>query len=166
MIRIAKSEDAERIAEIHVESWRAAYRGILPGEYLDGLDVSGRTQLWRKFSGNAQEPLFVVEECDQIIGFCHLVRSRDADAERAAEIAAIYLDPIHWRKGYGKELCSAALSFSAKQGFERVTLWVLEENSTARRFYETIGFTADGATKTEEGPGFSMNEVRYWTETN
>jgi GNAT superfamily N-acetyltransferase len=139
MIRIATPEDAERIAEIQVESWRAAYRGILPGEYLDGLDVSKRTQLWKKFSGDMQAPLLVAEESDQIIGFCHLIRSRDPDAERAAEIAAIYLDPMHWRKGYGRKLCSTALSFSADQGFERVTLWVLEDNSPARRFYETMG---------------------------
>lgn len=150
MIRIAIPRDAHRIAEIQVESWRAAYRGILPVEYLNGLDVNRRTELWRKFSGDAQAPLFVALKDNRITGFCHLIRSRDVDSERAAEIAAIYLDPNHWRSGYGRELCSAALSFSEDQGFERVTLWVLVENSPARRFYETMGFLA--AWRAEDRP--------------
>ena len=161
MIRTAILDDAHRIAEIQVESWRVAYRGILPSEYLSGLDVNRKTELWKKFSGDAKAPLFVALKGNEIIGFCHLIRARDADSERAAEIAGIYVDPIHWRRGYGRGLFSSALSFSEDQGFERVTLWVLVENTPARRFYESMGFLADGATKIEEGLGYSMNEIRY-----
>jgi hypothetical protein len=37
-VRDADPEDAEQIAIIHVHSWQAAYRGLLPQEYLDRLD--------------------------------------------------------------------------------------------------------------------------------
>ena len=38
-VRPARPEDARRIAEIHVETWRATYPGVMPQEVLDGLSV-------------------------------------------------------------------------------------------------------------------------------
>jgi hypothetical protein len=35
-VREANAGDAAAIARLHVESWRATYRGILRDEYLDG----------------------------------------------------------------------------------------------------------------------------------
>ena len=35
----ASPEDAYAIAKIHVDSWREAYRTILPAEYLAALSV-------------------------------------------------------------------------------------------------------------------------------
>ena len=39
MIRLATLEDARKIAEIQVASWQVAYRGILPDEFLDQMNV-------------------------------------------------------------------------------------------------------------------------------
>jgi hypothetical protein len=36
-IRAARMEDVPQIAAVHVRSWQAAYRGLLPQAYLDGL---------------------------------------------------------------------------------------------------------------------------------
>ena len=36
-VRPARPEDARRIAEIHVETWRATYPGVVPQEVLDEL---------------------------------------------------------------------------------------------------------------------------------
>lgn len=37
-IRPTRMQDAPEIAVVHVLSWQAAYRGLLPQAYLDGLD--------------------------------------------------------------------------------------------------------------------------------
>jgi len=42
MIRPATPEDARAIAEVHVASWRYAYRGLLPDDVLDRLSVEER----------------------------------------------------------------------------------------------------------------------------
>ena len=42
VIREATPDDARAIAEVHVASWRWAYRGDLPAEFLDGLSVDDR----------------------------------------------------------------------------------------------------------------------------
>lgn len=46
-----------------------------------------------------------------------------------------------------------------RRGFDAVTLWVLEDNWDARRFYEKYGFQLDGGTR--RYPRTQVPEVRY-----
>ena len=39
IIRKAKSEDIEKIANIKVRCWQIAYRNIIADEYLDNMDI-------------------------------------------------------------------------------------------------------------------------------
>lgn len=41
-IRRATAQDATRIAEVHVLSWKSAYRGMMPQAHLDDLDPAAR----------------------------------------------------------------------------------------------------------------------------
>ena len=47
-IRPAVIHDARAIAQVHVESWKSTYRGILPEALLDGLSVEKREASWRE----------------------------------------------------------------------------------------------------------------------
>jgi len=49
-------------------------------------------------------------------------------------------------------------------GFADVTLWVLEGNTRARRFYELAGWIPDGAEKDDDMAGTTIREVRYRRE--
>ncbi|MCG8924167.1 hypothetical protein [Lentzea sp. CC55] len=40
-------------------------------------------------------------------------------------------------------------------------LWVFDENPRARRFYELLGFRADGHEKVETVDGKELKEIRY-----
>ena len=44
VIRQATQEDAWQIADIVVEDWKKAYRGIIDSEYLDSMSVEERYQ--------------------------------------------------------------------------------------------------------------------------
>jgi ribosomal protein S18 acetylase RimI-like enzyme len=46
-------------------------------------------------------------------------------------------------------------------GFREATLWVLETNDRARRFYEAVGWSLDGQRRVDESYGFALAEVRY-----
>jgi hypothetical protein len=48
----------------------------------------------------------------------------------------------------------------ASRGRFFATLWVLDANAQARRFYEAMGFELDGATK-EVNLGAPLKAVRY-----
>jgi hypothetical protein len=54
-IRPAAIHDARAIAEVHVESYKSAYRGIFPEALLNGLSVEKRESSWRD-SLAAHEP--------------------------------------------------------------------------------------------------------------
>ena len=162
MVRLAILKDARRIAEIQVASWQVAYRGIVPDEFLDQMNVEQREAVWRGCCGKEREVLWVGMRDDVLAGFCHVRASRDADAESAcAEVTSIYLDPAKCRRGLGSELMAAALASARELGFEQISLWVLVENMAARQFYEAVGFRSDGSLKHEEGPGFYFNKLRY-----
>ena len=45
--------------------------------------------------------------------------------------------------------------------YDEATLWVLEDNPRARRFYELAGWRPDGARKADEWFEVSATEVRY-----
>ncbi|MEO5915886.1 MAG: GNAT family N-acetyltransferase [Luteolibacter sp.] len=163
-IRRAVPADCGKIARIQVRGWQAAYRGILPDDYLDGLDAGRRLVVWQQFVLDGVGTMLVAEVGAEVVGFCHLIPSRDSDADHAAEIAAIYIDPDHLRRGHGTLLCKAACVSAREQDFRRLTLWVLRDNASGRDFYTKMGLLPDGTTKVEERPGFTLEEVRYSME--
>jgi GNAT superfamily N-acetyltransferase len=154
------------IAIVHVRSWQAAYRGLVPQEYLDNLEVEQRYSVWERIVGEAEWPragTFVAEDGGDVVGFASICPTRDDDEQPASagELAAIYLLPGTWGKGLGRELMASVLSALSDAGFDEATLWVLDTNCRARRFYEAAGWHRDGAVKQDARRGFVLNEVRY-----
>jgi ribosomal protein S18 acetylase RimI-like enzyme len=163
-IREAEPKDARGIAEIHVRSWRAAYRGQLTDDFLDGLNVEDRLEMHRLAleSPPAEYRMWVAEEDGRVIGFAVTGKSEDADAdERVAEVFAIYLDPDRVGTGLGRRLFSHAVDDLRDRGYRSATLWVLETNEPARRFYELAGWAHDGTTTGERVDCEMRPTVRY-----
>jgi len=165
-VRPARAEDAGQIAFVHVRSWQGAYRGLLPQAFLDGLDVAQRTRTWEQALAGPDDPkaaVLVADDGGSVIGFVGYFPSRDPDADPVltGEIGAIYLLPGAWGGGIGRRLMDAALDALAAAGFTQATLWVLDSNVRARRFYEAGGWSADGTTKEDDSRGFPLSEVRY-----
>jgi GNAT superfamily N-acetyltransferase len=165
LIRKASERDAARIAEIHVRSWQAAYRGLIPDAYLDSLDPVHRALAWKGIIGAPEELVLVALRGSRIVGFCSLLPSRDPAAPREiAEISSLYVEPREWRKGVGASLVGAALDHAAKHGFVAVTLWVLTSNARALRFYGKLGFDPDGTIQDNQRLGFPIQEARFLKE--
>jgi ribosomal protein S18 acetylase RimI-like enzyme len=166
-IREAVPEDARAIAEIHVRSWQATYRGLLSDEYLDGLTVEDRVEQHRL---SLEEPragwtTWVVDEGAGPVGFAITGPSEDADAgERTAELYAIYLDPERLGTGTGRRLFEHAVGDLRSRGFRAATLWVLETNERARGFYEAAGWAHDGTVTSERVDCEMRPTVRYRVE--
>ncbi|HUC21172.1 MAG TPA: GNAT family N-acetyltransferase [Streptosporangiaceae bacterium] len=166
-VRPAHIDDAARIAEIHVLGWQGGYRGLIPQDYLDSLDPADRLprriQWLRDGDPTRGGCLVVVDDAGVLAGFADTGRARDDDAESGdvGEVRAIYLTPDSWGKGLGRELMAAALAHLASLGYGEVTLWVLDTNVRARRFYEAAGLRPDGAVKVDHGHGLPLREVRY-----
>lgn len=156
VVRHARLEDATSIARIHVETSRAAYRGLVPDEVLDTLSVKRREELWRHtLATDAPRLVFVAQDDHALAGFCAaLAPARGTEAsERIAEIGAIYVSPRRWRTGVGRALIKAALAELRAEGWLSVQLWVLAGNEAAKQFYERLGFNADGTEKLDRRLG-------------
>jgi ribosomal protein S18 acetylase RimI-like enzyme len=172
-IRPATPVDARPLAEVHIASWRAAYVGQVPDDYLAGLSVDRREDMWQDILGGSNagaggSTLVLTEGgggdhgAEAIVGFASIGTSRDADAEPGVgEVMGIYLAPEHWDRGGGRLLMKEALHRLRGQGFTTATLWVLDTNARAQHFYQAGGWVADGATKTDDLRGFALSEVRY-----
>lgn len=163
-IREAVPADARSIAEIHVRSWQAAYRGQLTDDYLDGLSVEDRLQQHRR---SLEEPpaewrTWVAQEGGDVAGFAVTGPSQDADAtERTGEVYAIYLAPERIGTGAGRELFDHTVGDLRERGFDAATLWVLETNERARHFYEDAGWAPDGTVSTERVDCEMRPTLRY-----
>ena len=87
-------------------------------------------------------------------------RTAAGEQGRTGELYALYVHPAWWSTGTGRALMGRVLAATAAAEYESVVLWVLRDNTRARRFYERAGFTPDGATNVLETLG-SVPEVRY-----
>ena len=163
VVRPAEAADAGPIAEVHIDGWRAAYRGHMPDHVLDALNVTQRAEQWKQWLELPQLSAFVVTVHGWVTGFGSLSPTRDEAArDTVGEILAIYVLPSHWRCGIGRLLGERMLAEARRRGFEEVSLWVLESNERARRFYESLGFREDGKTKTDaQLTGTPLYEIRY-----
>ena len=56
----------------------------------------------------------------------------------------------HWGQGTGRALMAAALDSLRERGCAEATVWSFAANARANAFYERVGFTRDGAEKTED----------------
>jgi GNAT superfamily N-acetyltransferase len=162
----AAIDDAETIADLHIRAWQWAYRGQLPEAYLAALsaDIPRRASGWQRAITNAgtDDRVWVAAREGRVLGFCSTSPTRDVDASPGtAEVAAIYLSEDAAGTGMGRALFSYAVTDLVARGFVRVTLWVLESNARARRFYEIAGWAPDGATRVEQRPDVTLREMRY-----
>lgn len=166
VIRAATLVDSAALAQVHVASWRAAYAHLLPAAVLAGLSVQERMHRWEQVLANTAHGMLVAVHADQVLGFAHTGASRDADgvARRIGELYALYVDPEHWGRGVGEQLWRAARQQLLIEEYPEATLWVLEGNQRARRFYEAAGLALDsGARQMISLFGNSLPEVRYRT---
>ena len=133
IIRRATQEDVRQIAEILVEDWQAAYRGIIGSDFLDSMSVEQRYQ--RELQ---RYRIYTVAACgDEILGFAWNEMINDEAAD--CEIVALYVRYARRRGGTGRALFQNATDSFRASGRKRMIVWCLSGNHEARRFYERMG---------------------------
>lgn len=158
-IRLATTDDAKYCADIHTRSWSFTYSNIVSREIIDEHNARW-DMIWNKMLSNNNESHYVIKLDNIIIGFITIAVCRDEDLKKCFyEIIALYLDPEYIGMGYGKSAMDWIKKEIKNRGYDKIALWVLEENKRARIFYEKSGFVADGKYKSS---GLAdAKEVRY-----
>jgi GNAT superfamily N-acetyltransferase len=157
-VRDARSEDAEAIARIHVRTWQEAYKHVLPADRLAELSEDERATQWRDWLKRSEITALVAVEGDKVRAFASGGPSRDE--EGVGELYAIYVEPVGWGTGLGRDLIVETERCLRGSGFREAMLWVLEDNPRARRFYEAGAWFPE-ASRAQTLLGVDISEIRY-----
>lgn len=160
-IRDATVDDVAGIAKVRVETWRAAYDGLVPQEILDRMDIERETarrmEHWDDMHADARCHDLVAVADGEVVGWAMCGPARDADAPATGEVYAIYAHASRWSRGVGNALLLELERRLIADGHTSAYLWRLVGNDRADHFYEAHGWHADGGEKAEEG----MRELRH-----
>ncbi|MDL4813532.1 GNAT family N-acetyltransferase [Actinomadura opuntiae] len=159
MIRTATEADAPAIARLHLASYRAAYRGLLPDDFF-AYDPAEREHRWRESLRDPTRTTFVT--APELVAFAEIGPS--GVAPDLGELLALHVAESHWRQGIGGALHSHALTALSDRGFRSATLWVLDGNQRACAFYEAAGWVFSGETRHRNVRGTAVDELRYHRE--
>ena len=140
ILRTATPNDAQSIAQLHTDSWRIAYRGILLDSFLDGDIVQNRLDVWSKrfAEPTPNQHIIIAEEDGKMLGFVCIYGNDDA--KWGSLIDNLHVRPDIKGRGIGKVLINEAFKWS-KLNYPQcgVYLWVYENNTFARAFYSHLG---------------------------
>jgi GNAT superfamily N-acetyltransferase len=158
----AASADADAIAALHAESWRSAYRGMLPDDFLDHGLLEDRQRLWRTRLGGAGQVQWVAKAMleGKLAGFACVLP--DVEPHLGPRLDNLHVRPELKRTGIGHRLFTAAREWSSRARPGRpMHLWVLESNQVARSFYEREGGRISQRIIRDVVPGLAAFELRY-----
>ncbi|MGW5875856.1 N-acetyltransferase family protein [Nocardiopsis terrae] len=154
-IREAHPDDAPAIAGVHVRSWQAAYRGMIPDYALENLDSGRLAGVWsRRLTGDFIAPgagVLVAEEDRAVVAFAGFVPGPDPEDENRSvvDLETFYSVPEVWGSGTNRKLARALHEAMAEGAAEQAVLRVLVANARARRFYERQGWWDTGTVADE-----------------
>ena len=133
---LGQLEDLQRRASLALDEYREALLA-----HPDAIELPAR---------QIERGEVVVAEVDgRIAGFAVLL-NRDG----TAELDGLFVEPDLWRRGIGSALVEEAVHEARRRGLSLVTVTA---GPSARAFYESCGFTVEGAAETRFGPALRMS---------
>lgn len=149
-IRPPVPDDVDRLAELHVATWREAYAQLLPASFFTAEFLEGRRRMWRRITEEPRpERAAAVAEIDRtVVGFAlagPALPYGGEPAPRSRQLFMLYVLRAHYGTGMGQTLLETVLHG------DPAVLWVAQENPRAIAFYERNGFAFDGVTQTDPG---------------
>lgn len=163
-IRSATTADAEGISQVQHVTWHRSYLGLLPHEILAGLDRDQGVSFWRRVLRGRGSGIAVATLDKAVMGFVSFGASRSPFAGHAGEFYALYVMPEAQGCGVGTALMAQAARNLVRLRLHGAAVWVLEDNSAGRRFYERLAGQPVGEPKPLRYGGRdwpSIREVAY-----
>ncbi|NQD68823.1 GNAT family N-acetyltransferase [Bacillus haikouensis] len=132
-IRKANPSDAHGIANVHMNSWKTTYKGIVSDRYLESLIIEDKRVRWDGILAGSHQTYVCELNNGDIAGFASIGKERDNLYE--GELYAIYLLEEYQRNGLGSVLLKFAMDELKSQGHSNMLVWVLKENPSKHFYY-------------------------------
>jgi ribosomal protein S18 acetylase RimI-like enzyme len=160
IVRAASWDDIEGMARVSVDTWRLTYKDILPKAYLERMRlVRQETQRSRMMHAPGVHHFVAVEpSAGEVVAFVSCGPTRNGGAA-SGEIYELYVQNGYQGRGLGRRLFRAAMDRLARDGHERLVVWVLNENPNFN-FYPRMGGWLH-AKKTIRVGGRAVDETAY-----
>lgn len=154
MIRHAESKDSSRLAEILIFAKRTTYRPIFNNDIVsfNKMQVLDLALTYRD-NEHELDNIYVFDD-----GIVKGMIKWEIQDKQFARISELFVDTFFQGQGIGNILINDCIQKSKEQKINKILLWVLEENRTARNFYEKHGFKYDGINKNEEDTSVMLLE--------
>lgn len=147
-IREARTADLSTLREIGCQTYREHFSEIWSSDgILDFLDQDfSPSALESSLNSLNQVWLVASDEGGKVVGFSKVNLSKPVPiiGDVGLELQKIYFLKSEAGRGYGKQLLSYIYDLAIKRGESLVWLDVLKTNSSARRFYASLGFQERG----------------------
>lgn len=168
-IREARLEDGAGIARVHVDTWRSAYRGLLPDAVIDSRTYERRLERWvqtLQMIDVSSEGVFVAQADDgRIAAFASGGPARDASLGYAGELYTLYVLQEYQSQRIGRALVRAVARYLAGLGAHSMLVWALD-GGPANRFYAALGGRVLVRQPFEQD-GYTLHEIGYgWDDTS
>ena len=168
-IRRASMDDAEMIAQLHVDAWRKSYASLMPPEALSLLSVEEQAERWRDIfrrpsERRRQRRVFGDGRGRDVLRFgscCRQRRPRLAGVGFPAEFSGLYLLRPAQRRGIGRALMGVMARHLIARGFSSASVWAFRDNPDARLFYEALGGEKTGIDGEWTVLGVTLPDMSY-----
>ena len=168
-IRRAGMDDAELIAQLHVDAWRESYASLMPPEALSLLSVEEKAERWRDIflscQGDGACAVFLAyDEAGSPCGFAACGRQRSprlAEAGFPVEFSTLYLLRRAQQRGLGRAMMSAMAKHLIAEGYSSASGWVFRDYPPARLFHEMLGGERTGIDGEWTVLGVTLPDISY-----
>jgi tRNA dimethylallyltransferase len=135
VLQPAGPEDAESAFQVQRAASLAALGHIYPPDRYPFPDDAVRER-WREALADERGSVIVAKRGERMVGVA---------AAKDGWLDGLYVVPKEWGNGVADRLHDEALQALSAAGAKKARLWVLEDNTRARRFYERRGWHRDGS---------------------
>jgi GNAT superfamily N-acetyltransferase len=174
-VRPARPADAGEVARIQLDTWRTAYRRIIPRTVLDALAAADLAERWREAieapPSACHRVWIAVEQAqdEHLVGFAAAGPADDQalapeEAPLGAKVAAVtdlLVEPRWGRRGHGSRLLAACVAGWREDGMARAVAWSFDADTATRKFLTQAGWEPDGATRALDVDDLLVPQLRW-----
>ena len=140
IIRNINENDIPSVAEIQVDGWKTAYKGIIDDIILNSMNKDEKIE---RFKSNYQKNGFIVAEFEnKVVGFCRYSDNNEFTPNISnidCELLALYVKPNLKYNGIGTKLFQFVINEFKSKNKTKMILWCLKNNEPSKKFYTKMG---------------------------
>ena len=140
IIRKVEEKDIPSIADIQVNGWKTAYKGIIDDIVLNTMNKEEKIE---RLKSNYKKNGFIIAELkNEVVGFCRYINSNEFTPDMQnidCEITALYVKSNLKYNGIGTMLFQFVIDELKRENKTKMILWCLKDNEPSKKFYTKIG---------------------------